>query len=284
MNSLTVYEKMPDPIAACREVGTMFAKSGMFGADTEAKGFVLALTCFTEKLSPLAVKRTYHIVEGNLAMRADAMLAEFRSRGGQCKWLSELADAEQAKAHFKYKENDAAFTYTIKDAEREGLIGKKNWKNSTPDMLRARLISKVIRMIAPEIVAGVYTPEEISAGVADAPTVSTNTPGPLLSSAPPVEAEIVQSGNAPSVNLPPPGEPCASNQQPSDGPMREVWLPRMVEICEPHAAAVNAFLLKKGWITEGQTYRDVNGENAATILKKSASFIAKANELAGKKA
>jgi hypothetical protein len=152
-------------MAAIKEMGQMFAASGMFGCTKLEQGQVLALACLIEGKSPFELMRNFHIIGGNLSMRASAILAEFIKKGGKCKWLSALSDANEAKATFSIGENELSeATYSIEDAKREGLTdgpNKLNWKVRAPDMLRARLTTKAIRMIAPGIVVGVIDETDV---------------------------------------------------------------------------------------------------------------------------
>ena len=100
-------------------------------------------------------------------MKSSAMQARFLDMGGKCIWKSDLQSEDVAAAHFEFQDNKGDFSYSMEDAKREGLSDRKVWKKHGPDMLRARLTSKVIRMLAPQINAGIYAPEENEAfGVA----------------------------------------------------------------------------------------------------------------------
>jgi hypothetical protein len=121
-------------------------------------------------ITPLDFIRKYHIIEGRPSMRADAMTAEFRRRGGKVRWL-QLGDSGTAEAEFEFEGQSFKMSFTLDDARRllgKGKDGKDridkpggNWEKDPGAMLRARLTSKAIRILAPEIVAGVYTPEEV---------------------------------------------------------------------------------------------------------------------------
>jgi len=164
---LSIYEKINDPIQAVTQLGEMFTRSGMFGCQKIEQGQVLALACISEKVSPFELVKTYHIIEGKLEMKSSAMQARFLDMGGKCIWKSDLQSEDVAAAHFEFQDNKGDFSYSMEDAKREGLSDRKVWKKHGPDMLRARLTSKVIRMLAPQINAGIYAPEENEAfGVA----------------------------------------------------------------------------------------------------------------------
>jgi len=54
-------------------------------------------------------------------------------------------------------------TFSLDDARNAGLNYKDNWKKYPKNMCRARAISMCARVVAPDVIAGIYTPEEIEA-------------------------------------------------------------------------------------------------------------------------
>lgn len=147
-------------------MGQLLAQSGMFGINNPAAGFVLAATCHSEGISPLEFKRTYHIIDGTPSMRADAMLAGYRTRGGKYK-IIEISNI-RAAADFEFEKQKIQFEFTMDEAKRSGICFKgdgktlkANWSRSPKNMLWARMASNAVRFLCPEIVAGSYTPEEI---------------------------------------------------------------------------------------------------------------------------
>ena len=51
------------------------------------------------------------------------------------------------------------------DAKRAGLVKKDGWQFYPKAMLRARAITAGLRAVAPDIIAGIYDPEELGADV-----------------------------------------------------------------------------------------------------------------------
>ena len=82
---MTLYQQMGDPVNAVVVIGTAIAKSRLFGCETVEQGQVLALECMVRGMPPLTLAEKYHLIQGKLSMRADAMLAEFNARGGKHK-------------------------------------------------------------------------------------------------------------------------------------------------------------------------------------------------------
>jgi hypothetical protein len=163
-----LYSKLQNPIEAIEKIGTFFAKSGMFGCEKIEQGMVLAMACMFEESSPLAIKRKYHLQNGELSMRADAMLADFRSlKGGKHKIVER--SEKRAAVELTIDGQTEAFSFTWEDALKEPFIYAKDGKikknYATPrtrmQLLWARVVSDGVRAMAPEICAGTYTPEEI---------------------------------------------------------------------------------------------------------------------------
>jgi hypothetical protein len=171
-----IYAKIENPMTAIAELGNMFHKSGIMGVATPGDGAVVALTCMCEGITPLEFAKTYHIISGKPSMRADMMHAKFRAAGGKVSWINMGDDGKAAEATFEFEGSTAVIKYTIEDAKN--VVGDKldkpdsNWRKDRGAMLRARLITKAIRILAPELIAGVYTPEELE----DSGAVSTPAP------------------------------------------------------------------------------------------------------------
>jgi hypothetical protein len=201
-NNLVPYQSIgADANAALKFVETMgdaFAKGGLVGCNTPGQGRMLALTCLCEGITPLEFARTYHLIEGKPTMRSDAMLAKFRQAGGKTKWLNVGDDGKEARAEWTYDGQTLDLVYSIEDAKRAGVVKQKSaWEKDPGSMLRARLISKAVRILAPEIVAGVYSPEEMDATIETEATPTNGkprgkkTPSCVEEKAPVEDAEIV---------------------------------------------------------------------------------------------
>jgi hypothetical protein len=160
---VNVYDRIADPVSATAQLGEWIASSGMFGCTKIEQGHILALQCLAERKSPFDIKRTYHLINGQISMRSDAMLAGYRQRGGKVVWKQ--FDAKAAVAIWKYDGNEVEIGFSLDDAKIAGLWPAKaggGWAKDPAAMLRARCISKAVRMLAPEVVMGVYTPEEVA--------------------------------------------------------------------------------------------------------------------------
>jgi hypothetical protein len=255
-NATAIYQRMQDPMLAIKEMGQMFAASGMFGCTKVEQGQVLALACLIEGKSPFELMRTFHIIGGNLSMRSSACLAQFQQKGGRCTWLSALNDEKEACATFSIggQELERA-TYTIEDAKREGLLGgaNPNWKTRPPDMLRARLITKAIRMLAPGIVVGLIDETDIP------PALPTT---PLLSSKEPVEGPVVGAAGEAKVG----------------GLEAGMELENFIAHADLNVQDVEAFCVERKLLNEGQTLKDLSVTNRKKIVKNFSDFVLRMQE------
>lgn len=168
-NALAVYSKINDPIAAAKQMALACCR--VCGGKTEEEGFVIALTCQIEAITPVEFNRKYHMIQGKPSTRADWMLAEFNLQGGDHEIVELTPERCAMKFTWKNRTIEAEFTWEQAQQSRwpwknpndhsEGL--KDNW--STPvdreNMLFVRLVTSRLRKIAPQLFSGVYAPEEL---------------------------------------------------------------------------------------------------------------------------
>lgn len=157
---------MSDPLLAIKSLGSSIFKSGLFGCDKLEQGEILAMQCLTERKSPLELARTYHFIQGQLAIRADALLAKYQMSGGTVEW-QERTDTKVV-AKFSKNGNAALITADIEEYKKNGTAFKNdgktfkdNWQRWPRRMLTARAISEGVRLIAPECCFGQYVVEEL---------------------------------------------------------------------------------------------------------------------------
>ena len=250
-NTVHTYDKVADPMAAATQLGEWICRSGMFGADRPEQGNLLALQCIVERKPPLELAKHYHVIQGRLSLRADAMLALYRERGGKVVWKQ--FDAAGARAQWIYDGNDIELAYTADDAKAAGFLparGGSGWAKFPAEMMRARLISKAVRMLCPEVVTGTYTPEEIA-------DFAQPSPVQVLASQPQAKAVNVEV------------VPATASEEPK--------LTLQAQVVELLAkadllASGREFLIAKGWITAAETIKDLSESRAAKILAKPEAF------------
>ena len=253
MNNATtsLINRLDNPTAFLEASSRLLMQSPMLGINTPGDAFVLAWHCLAEGISPLEFSKRYHLIGGKLTMRADYMHAAFRNAGGRIEWLNTGEDGIEAVGNFYAEDEDkpVRVAFNIEDARK--LLGKNakhncdaidapgsGWTKDRGAMLRARVISKGIRMVAPEVIAGVYTPDELEAIAPAAPespaypprVVETPAPRALEAPAPVVIAETTpQPTPAPApAPTPAPPEPAATTDD--NAPVSNALLQELVAL------------------------------------------------------
>jgi hypothetical protein len=257
----STYDKVNDPMTAATQLGEWIARSGMFGCERIEQGAILAMQCLVERKAPLELAKHYHIIGGKLSLRADAMLALYRERGGKVKWLQ--FDDGGAKARWTYDGNDIELGYSAEDAKRAGFLPARagsGWAKFPAEMMRARLISKAVRMLAPEVCTGTYTPEELEDIQRPAPTTvavgvtASPVPSPVA-----VEVKVEQPESVPAT------------PEAEDNPLQKQVYKLLSDADLLHAG--REFLVSKNWIPADGTIAKLSDARANKILNKPEAFL-----------
>lgn len=176
------YSQISDPLGFVQKMGISIAQSGMFGCENEKQGEVLAMACLARRLDPMSIPQEYHLMHGRLVLRADAMLGRLSRAGGSYLIINHTPDCAEIEVEYKgrkYREKltwvDAQLEPFVYDGKPKDIMpllmteeGRKKLKVSTNyatprrrmQHLWARVCSDAVRVIAPDLVTGNYTPEE----------------------------------------------------------------------------------------------------------------------------
>ena len=268
---IEVYDKVND-LSGIQALGDAIAKSGMFGCDNPSQGVVLALQCMAERKPPMELAKTYHIIQGKLSKRADAMLADFRRAGGKWIW-GDLKNKLSQTATVEFEGVTRELSYSIEDAKEAGVHSAKagsNWLRFPGPMCRARLVSETLRAIAPEIVQGAYTPEELMATDPEPPQIKqaekTETQAAIKPAGTPTmdpETGKLTRGEAMTLATDDAGDDFAGES------VRD----RLRKHINPHEAKINAFLAKGGRIKDGQTWEQLDDAYLERAEKNLPKFL-----------
>jgi hypothetical protein len=162
-----------------KSLGNDIAKSQMFGCESVSQGNILALACVVSGRDPLSLPMEYHLMKGKLTLRADAMLGRLSSSGGKYEIIEHSPNAAEVKMEFKGRKFHQRFTWEeaqqepfvyegkgivklLKEGKRDQLVLKDNYATPRRRMQQmwCRVVSDGVRVVAPELVTGVYTGEE----------------------------------------------------------------------------------------------------------------------------
>lgn len=240
---VAIYNKITDPIQAIEKMGEMIWASGMFGCVKPEQGMVLAMQCLAEGKAPLELAKTYHIIEGKLTMRADAMLGRYLTTGGKVKWL--VRSDTEVRAIWSKDGNDVEISSTLEEFKNNGIAMsakgglKDNWRKFPKQMLTARNVSEAVRLLAPQIISGIYTPEEVS---------------DFSSHDKPLPKQIERS------------EPVVADPA-------AALVARLDEVLARHEPHASLYLVEKKLIKEGQTYKNLDAITAQRILSNPSKIV-----------
>lgn len=181
---------------ALREQAQTLIKSGFLptAVKTPEQCLAIFLTGRELGIGPMQAIRSIHIIEGKPTLSAGLLLALAYQRVPGFK-AEVTGDAAAAVGDFSRPGQKVYRSeFTMEDAKRAGLTGKQNWAKYPAQMLRARVVADGVRMVAPEVAMGLYTPDELGAiETIDAVTVEPEPqPAEVVQ---PVEAAPVASPN-----------------------------------------------------------------------------------------
>lgn len=117
-------------------------------------------------LAPMQSIRALVLIKGKPTLSADAMGALVKSRRDVCEYLL-LKHSDAVKATYATKRagdpEPTTMSFTIDEAKAAGLAGNDNWRKFPAAMLRARALSAICRAVYPDLLLGVYDPDELAA-------------------------------------------------------------------------------------------------------------------------
>lgn len=198
---------------------------------TPEAAFAVIVTGRELGLSAMQSLRAIHIVEGKPTLSADLMVAMVK-KSDAClffRLVESSATVALYETHRRGEPSPTRLSFTLEEAKAAGVTGKDNWRKYPAAMLRARAAAALARAVYPDLVLGVYDPDELGASTIDV------TPAPAPA---PVVGRVVESAPvaapAPAPVAPPPA-PAARRKKaepapaPAPAPAPEVEEAEVVE-------------------------------------------------------
>ena len=155
--------------------------SGLCRVKRPEEAAVILLTGRELGLSPMQSLRGIYVVNGTPVLSADLLVAVVR-RSGLCgSWrVTESTPERCTITTTRVGETEPSTrTWTMADAKRANVTGKPIWSQYPSQMLRHRCAADLAREVYPDVVLGLYTPEEM-----DSVERERREPAPLLPPAP----------------------------------------------------------------------------------------------------
>lgn len=200
-NALTVIS--PRSLDEAKEMATALAGSRLLPLEiNKAPDILAAIMAGAELgLAPMQSLRAIVIIKGKPTLAADAMGALVKSKADICEYLV-LKESSAKVARYETKRRGdptpTTMAFSIEEAAQAGLTGGESWRKYTAAMLRARALSAICRAVYPDLLLGVYDPDELGG---ETPTLERVTP-----TTPQNEADMVKALKA-SIETFPAGEP-----------------------------------------------------------------------------
>ena len=187
-----------DALRACE----LLLESGVLpsGIKSPAAAFAILQTGAELGLGPMQSLRGIHVVSGRPILSADTMVA-LCVRSPACVYFRLVSgDGERAEYETLRQGHPepARMAYTMAEAQAAGLTRNPTWKAHPRAMLRARAKAALARDVYPDLVAGVYTPDE----------------GEEMSRPRAVDAEVVDGRPTQPAHRPASAPPHAAPEQP----------------------------------------------------------------------
>lgn len=111
-------------------------------------------------IPPMAAIRGIKLVKGNVTLDAALQLALMARAGCKYEWLKDGTDGEAVLKLQRPGQAPYESRYTTAMAKTAGLDGD-NWRKHTAAMLRARCVTGAGKAYMPDVLAGVYLPDEL---------------------------------------------------------------------------------------------------------------------------
>lgn len=195
------------PFNELQQMGRALHASGLFPSfKSEAQAIGLLMLAQAEGVHPVMATRKFHIMhDGKPTMRSDAMLAGYRAKGGKVRWKTAADDKTAQVGEWEFEGTTTVIGFTMAEAIAAGYTTAtpkpgSGWARDPAAMLRARTISRATRMLTPEVVVGLYTPEEVEdfapEGAAPAKAARATKAAPDMQSASVVGSEPLAASSA----------------------------------------------------------------------------------------
>ena len=202
MNDLQKYvvtdeALMPATMDGMMKQAAALVKSGLLPPDVKTAEAALAIMLTGRELGipPMQAFRSIYIVKGRPTLSAQLMGAMILKAGH----TYQVVIADNATCSIKFTRRGGqsyTHTFTLADAKTAKLADGDTWSKYPKAMLFSRCMSAGARIAMPDVIAGMYTPEELS----DPTTVQMDTEtGEVLGT-----AHVVEGTPAPVVEAPKP--------------------------------------------------------------------------------
>jgi hypothetical protein len=148
--------------------------------------------------------RGIDVIEGKPSLTAQMLAARILAAGHRIEWKHLADDRVTVRIERGDGLSEAEATWTMRDAQRAGLAGKKVWQQYPRQMLRARALTECAGLVCPDVALGLDVevaheetpapaPVTVAANVQRIPAPVADEDGVVVEPEPEVvEAEVVE--------------------------------------------------------------------------------------------
>jgi len=157
-----------EQIAAMEAICAKAVESGLLPVayKNNPAGAFLAMQMGNELgIQPLMSVRNIGVIQGKPEFSAALIAGLMIKAGVSWKIIQRDGSAARCEFHREGWKEPSTIDFTFDDASKAGLTGGNNYKKYLPDMLWARMMSRAGKIMAPDVLAGVYTTGEISGAI-----------------------------------------------------------------------------------------------------------------------
>lgn len=154
---------MPSTFEGLLKQAQVLVKSGVLPVEIKTPEAAVAVILMGRELGipPMQAFRGIYVVKGKPTLSAQLMGAMI-FRAGHSYRIDTSTNAE-CRITFKRKTGESyTHAFTLADASAAGLAGAGTWKTYPKAMLFSRCMSAGARAFMPDVIAGMYTPEELA--------------------------------------------------------------------------------------------------------------------------
>lgn len=142
------------------------AQSG-YSKQNETQAMFIMLKGFELGISPMQALDGIQVIQGKTTVSPQLMLALI-NRSGQLEDMEIDSTAVRCIVTMKrVGRSPHTETFTMDNAKAMQLAGKDNWNKQPAVMLKWRAVSACARIVFPDVIQGMYTPEEMGAEVSE---------------------------------------------------------------------------------------------------------------------
>jgi len=156
----------PSSFVDAMQVAKALVESRLFpGIKSPEAAFALIATGRELGLSMMQSLRGLHVIEGRPTLSADAMAGLCKSRKDVCAYFRMVESTDKVARYETQRVGEpspTSMSFSWEDAQRAGSTNKDNWRKYPAAMLRARCITALARAVYPDLLMGIYDPDELS--------------------------------------------------------------------------------------------------------------------------